>query len=157
MKATRAILTILLLLPAAACVHRAHLDRMETTTFLAGEEVAVDEAALERRVRALFTILTQDKITTANTRDKLRPFFASDKDLSDFLAVYASEFRSLHFRRDKLARFTIHDTRIEENGVIGLVRIDLVGWLYAFLPSRLKEVQEWRKSEVEWYLTPIAR
>jgi hypothetical protein len=141
----------------AGCVHRANLDRMEKTAFLSGDESALDEAALTKRVTALFAVLREDKITTFNTREKLRPFFRTEKDLADFLAIYAAEFRSLQFRRDKLAGFKIRDVRIEENGVIGLVRIDLRGWLWLFLPSRLKEVEEWQKSEGEWYLTPTAR
>ena len=158
MRIATALLAIVLTACAAfGCVHRANLDRMQKTAFLSGDEVASDEAALEKRAAALFSVLRDDKITTFNTREKLRPFFRSDADLADFLAIYATEFRSLHFRRDRLARFAIRDVRIEENGVIGLVRIDLVGWVYAFFPSQLKEVEEWRKSEGEWYLTPTAR
>ena len=158
MRLTSALLAILLAAClVSGCVHRANLDRMDRAAFLSGDEAAADEVALGKRVTALFSVLRQDKITTYNTREKLRPFFRSEQDLADFLAIYASEFRSLQFRRDKLARFTIHDVRIEENGVIGLVRIDLSGWLYAFLPSKLKEVEEWQKSEGQWYLTPTAR
>jgi hypothetical protein len=140
---------------APGCTHTINLDYQADARVLSPEEAKQETAHLERRVKELFSILTDDKVTTYNTKGKIRPYFATEEDLVDFVAIYATEFRDLHVIKERLTKFDIKDIRIEENGVVGLVRVDLVGRFYMFFPARLKEVQEWRKIHGEWYLRPI--
>ena len=139
---------------STACIQKANLEWMDEVDALSSDEAAIDARNLEARVTDLFTVLEKDKISTYNTREKLRPFFQNEKDLTEFIAIYASTFRTLYFKSDRLRKFEILDVKLEQNGVIGLVRVDLTGRLYAFLPSQLKEVQKWQKSGGTWYLVP---
>lgn len=160
MKSYRSFVTLLLfgvVLALAGCSHKVNLDRMEDVRPLEGDEVQVDLVNLERRVTQLFDILRSNKITTYNTGSRLRPFFQSDPELVEFIATYAAEFRDLNFRDDRLHAFRIRDIQIEQNGVVGLVRIDLTGRFYAFLPATIREVQEWRKTGGQWFLVPTPR
>lgn len=151
---TRILVALIAAVLAASCIHKSNLDRIENARTLDAEEVELDTANLEDRVNDLFTVLTNNKITTFNTKDKLRPYFRSEQDLVDFVAIYAAEFREMYIKKERLTRFNIREIRIEENGVVGLVRIDLVGRFWAFFPSRLMEVQEWRKVGGEWFMVP---
>lgn len=146
---------IAMLLVGVGCAHKANLDLLEDVNVLDAEYVQLDTANVYQRVTDLFNILTENKITTYNTKDLMQPYFQTDKELVDFIAIYASTFRSMYFRKEKLRNFKIKEIIIEENGVISLVRVKMSGYIYAFFPVTLDEVQKWQKSEGQWYMVPI--
>ena len=134
--------------------HKGNLDRMQDAISLPEEEAATDTANLQQRVVSLYDILKTDKLTTNLTKRKIAGFFNDEKDLVDFVAIYSSLFRRMGFKKERVASYKIQDILIEENGVIGLVRIDIKGRYYSIWTSKISEVQEWQKIGSQWYILP---
>jgi len=149
----------LLMLASAGCAvrtHKGNLHRMDDVVRSQASDSSADAAQLTRRVDLLYKTLESDKITTAMTKQKIAGFFKDERDLVNFLAIYASLFRKMDFYRDRVVSYKIRDVVIEENGVVGLVRLDVKGWIYVALMAKISEIQEWQKIEGEWYLIPKA-
>ncbi len=131
-----------------------NLDLANNVRTLPSEEAALDVERLTRRVTDLYGILSDDKITTYLTKQKIAGFFHNDQDLADFIAVYASMFRKAGFRPERVKRFSIKNILIEENGVIALVELTITGRYYFIWNAKIHEIQRWEKSHGQWYFVP---
>ena len=153
------ILMVILLLANLSCAMKTRNLRLETddnVDALTGPEVEADMAVLETRINELWTELTTQKLTAYLTKQKIGPYFKSKKELSEFIAVYASLFRQLKFDREIVKSYKINSITLEPNGVIALVDISMKGTIYFVWQGKLHEVQQWVKSEGTWYLQPQA-
>ncbi len=155
---TRRILLMLLALAlglAACSVTKTdlRLDQLDIEGIPAAE-VADDITALNARVTGLWSSLIKAKLTTHITKKRIAEYFESEKDLSDFIAIYASLFREKHFAREYVYDFEIGEIAIEPNGVLARVEITIRGRIYWFFLHKIHEVQRWKRIDGVWYIQP---
>jgi len=154
-----AALLVLTMIASASCAVKGRslrLERDDNINTLSGPEVESDLAHLTLRVNGLWGYLTEQKLTPYIAKRKLAPYFRDEKSLSEFIAIYASLFRQLDFDREIVRKYKINSVVIEENGVIGLVDIEIRGRIYAIWYAKIHEVEKWVKYGGEWYLEPQA-
>jgi len=132
------------------------LEEDDNVEALTGLEYEPDLANLEGRAHELWTELTTQKLTAHITKRKIAAYFKNSKELSEFIAIYASLFRELNFDREIVRSYKINNITLEQNGVIALVDITIKGRIYFVWQGKLHEVQKWVKSKGQWYLTPEA-
>ncbi|MDP8225149.1 MAG: hypothetical protein P9L99_17440 [Candidatus Lernaella stagnicola] len=118
-------------------------------------DVAADITALRSRAEGLWSSLEARKLSTHLTKDRIRDYFESDQDLSDFIAIYASLFRQEHFAREYVRDFEIGEIIIEPNGVLARVEVNIWGKIYFIWNHRIHEVQTWKKIGGVWMLKPL--
>jgi len=158
MKKALAIILLIALIGCSCAVKgkKLRLEEDDGIQGLTGGDVQPDLDALEVRVHTLWTELTTQKLTAYITKDKISGFFRTEKDLTEFIAIYASLFRELKFKREIVRKYKVNSITLEQNGVIALVDVTLKGRIYAIWDGKLHEVQKWVKSEGKWYLLPQA-
>lgn len=130
------------------------LDQMEMAG-LAEAEVADDVAALRTRVEGLWSNLEHAKLTTHLTKGRITEYFETEKDQSDFIAIYATLFREKRFAREYVEDFEIGKIVIEPNGVLARVEVKIWGKIYAIWRHRIHEVQLWKKVGGVWLMQPV--
>lgn len=156
-KAVILLLAIIIITTSCAVKTRnLRLESDDNIEGLNGPGVEADILNLESRANELWTELTTQKLTAHITKRKIASFFKNSKDLSEFIAIYASLFRELKFDREIVRSYKINSITLEPNGVIALVDISIKGRIYFVWQGKLHEVQKWVKSGGEWYLLPQA-
>ncbi len=153
------IIVAALILSMCACAvkhENLRLEGYDKIRTLEDSEAKIEAEAVKARVEALWTDLQDQKLTAYITREKLNPYFASDEDLTEFIAIYASLMRTNSYDREIVLKYRINDIKIEANGVIARVDIDIWGRIYFVWHSRIHEIQRWEKSGDKWYLKPDA-
>jgi len=141
----------------ASCAVRTknlRLDADDNIKSLSGAEAALDQEGLYKRVDGLYGQLKRVKLTARITKNQIAPYFENEKDLTEFIAIYATLFRSLKFHREILQSYKIKKITIEENGMVGYVEIKLKGQIYLAWSGQVHEVQRWEKHEGDWYMIP---
>ena len=86
------LLSLCVMLVATGCAMKTRslrLDEDDEVVGLSGPEVEADRLELDRRIHGLWTELTTQKLTAYITKGKIAPYFKNQKDLSEFIAVYA--------------------------------------------------------------------
>ena len=125
------ILALVLVFSGCAVKNRSlRLETDDSVQGLSGAEVEADLRALETRIFGLWNLLTDQKLTAHLTKSKLAPYFMNEQELSEFIAIYASLFRELSFRREIVQKYELNKITIEPNGVIALVDIEVRGRIY---------------------------
>jgi len=151
---------LILVLCAAlpACTATSQDIRLEMLQIegLSDDEVATDITALRARAEGLWGSLHKAKLTTHLTKKRIAEYFESEKDLSDFIAIYASLFRESHFWREYVSEFEVERVIIEQNGTLARVEIKLWGKIYAVFNHRIHEVQTWQKINGIWMMKPLS-
>ncbi len=130
------------------------LNQLETAG-LSETEVADDTAALRLRVEGLWSSLEHAKLTTHLTKSRIADYFETEKDQSDFIAIYATLFREKRFAREYVEDFEIGKIVIEPNGVLARVEVKIWGKIYAIWRHRIHEVQHWKKVGGVWLMQPV--
>jgi len=159
----RAPLTFILVFCVCLCVlscavktESLRLEEFETTPSLSASEAASETKRLSRRVNALWGDLEKLKLTTFLTKKKIAPYFETEKDLTEFIAIYASLMRQLNFDREVVLKYRVNEIKIEPNGVIARVDVEIWGRIYFLWYGKIHEIQRWERSEGRWYLRPEA-
>lgn len=155
---TRRIILVLMALAlglAACSVTKTEL-RLEQLDIdsLPAAEVVDDITALNARVTGLWSSLIKAKLTTHITKKRIAEYFESEKDFSDFIAIYASLFREKNFAREYVYDFEIGEVAIEPNGVLARVEVTIRGRIYSLFLHKIHEVQHWKKVDGIWYIQP---
>ncbi len=149
--------TLILLMCACAVKNEnLRLEGFDQIRAMEGSEAKTETEAVKKRVDDLWTYLRGQKLTTYIAREKLAPFFSHDQDLTEFIAIYASLMRKNSLRREVVLKYRVNDVKIEANGVIARVDIDIWGRIFFVWYSRIHEIQRWEKSADKWYLKPDA-
>lgn len=159
MRRTAIVFFLIVVLLCASCAvknRKYRLDEDDDVIGLTGPEVQSDLQALTERVNGLWTELSDQKLTAYSTKQKISNYFENEKDLTEFIAIYASIFRDLDFHREIVKSYKVKSIKIEPNGVLALVEISIKGTIYFVWQGRLREVQKWQKSEGKWYIKPQA-
>jgi len=149
-----ALMALLLCNACAVKFKKIRLDAAKHVVPLTGPDVALDKEVLYSRASGLYDQLKKVKLTANITRQKLAPYFYDDKNLNEFIAIYATLFRGLDFQREILQSYKIKNIIVEENGVIGLVDINLKGKIYFIWSAKVHEIQKWEKRDGIWYMVP---
>ena len=154
----KAVALILILLTCSCAVknERIRLDDFDKVRTLSGPDAQVETEALKKRVDDLWTYLQDQKLTAYITSEKLAPYFAGEEDLTEFIAIYASLMRKNSFHREVVLKYRVNEIKVEANGVIARVDIDIWGRIYFVWYSRIHEIQRWEKINDKWYLKPDA-
>jgi hypothetical protein len=121
---------------------------------LAESDAAADAQALRARVEGLWGSLEQAKLTTFLTKDRIAEYFETEKDRSDFIAIYATLFRQKKFEREYVQKFKVGKVIIQPNGVLAHVEVNLWGKVYAIWSHRIHDVQTWQKINGAWMMKP---
>jgi len=149
--------TLILLMCACAVKNEnLRLEGFDQVKALESSEAKGETEAVKKRVNDLWTYLHGQKLTTYIAREKLAPYFGNDKDLTEFIAIYASLMRQNSFHREVVLKYRINEVKIEANGVIARVDIDVWGRIFFVWYSRIHEIQRWEKTDDTWYLKPDA-
>ena len=146
-------------LAAAGCSikgRKLRLDSDDQVSGLTGGQAEAELEQLNSRVNGLWTELTESKLTAYLTKRKISPYFKNNQDLTEFIAIYASMFRDLSWRREIVLDYKVNNVTLEPNGVIALVDITVKGRIYLLWYGKLHEVQKWVKTDGRWYLQPQA-
>jgi hypothetical protein len=155
MKRIALAILVLSLLLSGCTVTRTNLrlDMLEDEG-LPEAEVAGDVTALRARAEGLWGSLQTAKVATYLTKDRITGYFETEKDLSDFIAIYTSLFRLKKFEREYVRDFEIGEIVIEKNGVLARVEVTIWGKIYLFWNHRIHEVQTWKKVGGTWMMKP---
>ena len=148
MKRSVIVLFLIVVLVSTSCAvknRKYRLGEDDDVIALAGPEVQADQKALTDRVNGLWTELKNQKLTAYSTKQKISGYFINEKDLTEFIAIYASIFRDLDFHREIVKSYKVKSIKIEPNGVIALAEISIKGTIYLLWQGRLREVQKWQK------------
>jgi len=148
------LLTALLVAGCAVTTSELRLDMLDIDG-IPEAEVAEDVTALRARVEGLWGALRYSKLTTQLTKERIAPYFENDKDMSDFIAIYASLFREKQFAREVVQDFEIERIVVEPNGVLARVEVRIWGKIYSIFQHRIHEVQLWKNVEGVWVMKPI--
>lgn len=144
-----------LLLPACTATRtNLRLDMLDVEG-LPEAEVASDLTALRARTETLWSSLESAKLSTHLTKGRIADFFETEKDLTDFIAIYASLFREKRFAREYVREFEIGEIIIEANGVLARVEVTIWGKIYFIFNHRIHEVQTWKKVGGAWMMKPL--
>ncbi|MCC6157216.1 MAG: hypothetical protein IT350_04125 [Deltaproteobacteria bacterium] len=149
----------LVLVAMAGCAlknEKLRLDEYEAVAAMPEDEASVRAQDLRGRVDGLWSGLEDQKLTAYITRGKIRPYFENEKDQTDFIAIYASLMRKNDFSREIVLKYRVNDIKIEPNGAVAHVDIDIWGRIYFLWYARIHESQRWEKSGGRWYLRPDA-
>lgn len=130
------------------------LEEYESATALSEAEAAARTETLLGRVNALWSDLQDQKLSAYFTNDKIAGYFETPKELTDFIAIYASLMRKNSFQREIVLKYRVNGVKIERNGAIAHVDIDIWGRIYFLWYARIHEVQRWELSGGQWYLKP---
>lgn len=151
------VICLVLSLSAAACsvTHsELRLDMLEIEG-LPADDVVAETEAIRERVSELWGGLRKAKLTTSLTKKRIAPFFESEQELSDFIAIYASLFRENRFWREYVHDFEIGEIVIEPNGALARVEVTIWGKIYSIWRHKIHEVQLWKKVDGEWVIKPL--
>jgi phosphatidylglycerol---prolipoprotein diacylglyceryl transferase len=132
------------------------MDEVESIEGLTGTSAENEAELLSARVESLWTELTSQKLTAYITKKKISPYFRTQKELSEFIAIYASLFRELSFDREIVKKYRVNKIVLEQNGVIARVDMTIWGKIYFIWQAKIHESQQWIKSDGQWYLVPQA-
>ena len=146
----------LCVLSCAVKTESLRLDEFETMPSLSASEAAAEKERLAGRVNALWTDLEKLKLTTYLTKKKIAPYFETETDLTEFIAIYASLMRQLSFHRVAVLKYLVNEIKIEPNGVIARVDVEIWGRIYFLWYGKIHEIQRWERSGGRWYLRPEA-
>jgi hypothetical protein len=143
-----------LLLPA--CAWQSTSLRLEELNkpALPEAEVGADVAAVRVRAEALWKKFEAAKLTTYLTKDRITEFFENDKDRTDFIAIYASLFRTKKFQREFVHKVAIGKIIVEQNGVIARVETTIWGKIYFVWDHKIHETEMWKKVDGVWMMKP---
>ena len=150
------VLTAISIASCAVKSQKLRLNEYEGIQALSGPEIGQDLQDLNARVDALWTDLKDEKITTYLTKRKIANYFESEKDLTEFIALYASLMRQNKFHRDSVLKYRVNGIKIEPNGVIARVDMEIWGRIYFLWYAKIHEIEKWEKSGGRWYLRPEA-
>jgi hypothetical protein len=123
---------------------------------LSEQETAADVTALRARAEGLWGRLEQAKLTTHLTKSRVADYFETDKDRSDFTAIYASFFREKKFEREYVDAFKVGKIVIEPNGVLAHVEVTIWGKIYFIWRAKIHDVQTWKRIGGQWMMKPEA-
>jgi hypothetical protein len=131
------------------------LDQLNTPG-LSEQETAAETTALRARAEGLWGRLEAAKLTTHLTKARVAEYFETDKDRSDFTAIYASLFREKKFEREYVNNFQVGKIVIEQNGVLAHVEVTIWGKIYFIWRAKIHDVQTWKRIGGQWMMKPEA-
>jgi hypothetical protein len=158
-KVLTAVSACVILFCAFSCAvktEKLRLNEYEGINALSGSEIGPEMEALQARVNGLWSDLKDQKLTTYITKKKLSQYFESEKDLAEFIAIYASLMRQNSFSREVVLKYRVNGIKIEPNGVIARVDIEIWGRIYFLWYAKIHETQRWEKSGGRWFMRPEA-
>ncbi|MBZ0270622.1 hypothetical protein K8I61_01185 [bacterium] len=158
MKRTFVLLAVAALAFSACAVktEKLRVDTFEDIRAMSEAEAADESGPLMERVTSIWTTLEDQKLTAYITKKKIAPYFEDETALTEFIAIYASLMRQSDFDREVVRKYRVNNVKIEPNGVVAHVDIDIWGRIYFVWYAKIHEIQEWRKSGGVWYLMPVA-